>query len=96
MLHRFRFTLWPTVFTIPFLAVLLGLGVWQLERLEWKTALIATLRRAGVGGAGVTARDSDRHREVAVPASCCSRVNSCTRRKSWSQASRSRVRRGST
>ena len=42
MLHRFRFTLWPTVFTIPVLAVLLGLGVWQLDRLEWKSALIAT------------------------------------------------------
>ena len=37
---RFRPTLWPTVFTIPALLVLVGLGTWQLERLQWKTALI--------------------------------------------------------
>jgi surfeit locus 1 family protein len=33
--------LWPTVVTLLGLAVLLGLGTWQLERLEWKRALIA-------------------------------------------------------
>ncbi len=33
--------LWPTVIAVPGLALLLGLGTWQLERLEWKTALIA-------------------------------------------------------
>jgi surfeit locus 1 family protein len=33
--------LWPTVLTALGLAVLLGLGTWQLERLEWKRALIA-------------------------------------------------------
>jgi surfeit locus 1 family protein len=38
--ERFRFTLWPTLFTIPALVVLLGLGTWQVERLAWKTALI--------------------------------------------------------
>ena len=37
---RFRPTFWPTVFTIPALLVLLGLGTWQLDRLAWKTALI--------------------------------------------------------
>lgn len=37
---RFRPTLWPTVFTIPALLVLLGLGTWQLDRMQWKTALI--------------------------------------------------------
>src|SRR5262245_31425790 len=37
----FRPTLWPTLFTIPTLIVLLGLGTWQLERLHWKEALIA-------------------------------------------------------
>ena len=30
-----------TVFAIPSLLVLVGLGVWQLQRLEWKEALIA-------------------------------------------------------
>jgi surfeit locus 1 family protein len=38
---KFHPTLWPTVFTIPALMVLIGLGVWQLERLQWKEALIA-------------------------------------------------------
>ena len=33
--------LWPTVIAIPGLALLLGLGTWQLDRLAWKTALIA-------------------------------------------------------
>ena len=37
----FRPTLWPTLITIPALAILLALGTWQLQRLEWKTALIA-------------------------------------------------------
>jgi len=38
---RFRPTLWPTLFTIPTMVLLLGLGTWQLERLQWKQALIA-------------------------------------------------------
>jgi len=40
--RRFRPTLWPTVFTIPALIVLVGLGLWQVDRLQWKTALIET------------------------------------------------------
>lgn len=43
---RFRPTLWPTVFTVPVLLILLGLGTWQLDRLQWKEALIAE-RQAG-------------------------------------------------
>ena len=39
--RRFRPTLWPTVFTIPALIMLLTLGTWQLDRLKWKRALIA-------------------------------------------------------
>ena len=31
---------WPTVFVALTLPVLLGLGIWQLERREWKTALL--------------------------------------------------------
>lgn len=38
---RFHPTLWPTLITVPTLLLLVGLGVWQLERLEWKEALIA-------------------------------------------------------
>jgi surfeit locus 1 family protein len=39
--QRFHFTLWPTLFTIPAVLFMLGLGTWQVERLSWKTALIA-------------------------------------------------------
>ncbi len=35
--------LWPTVGTLLACALLVGLGVWQLQRLAWKTALIATI-----------------------------------------------------
>jgi surfeit locus 1 family protein len=38
---RFRLTFWPTVFTIPVILLMLWLGTWQVERLAWKTALIA-------------------------------------------------------
>lgn len=32
--------LWPTILTLLALPLLVGLGIWQLERLEWKRALI--------------------------------------------------------
>ena len=38
--RRFRPTLWPSLITCPTLVALVALGVWQLERLEWKEALI--------------------------------------------------------
>lgn len=41
--RRFRPRLWPTVFTVPSLVILIGLGTWQLDRLAWKTELIATI-----------------------------------------------------
>jgi surfeit locus 1 family protein len=40
--RRFRPTLWPTLFTVPALIVLIGLGAWQVERLRWKNELIET------------------------------------------------------
>lgn len=36
----FRPRLWPTLFTIPAVVLMLALGVWQLQRLAWKTELI--------------------------------------------------------
>jgi surfeit locus 1 family protein len=38
---RFRPRLAPTLFTIPVLLMCVALGVWQLQRLEWKRGLIA-------------------------------------------------------
>lgn len=35
--------IWPAVFTLAALPVLIGLGVWQLERLAWKEGLIAAI-----------------------------------------------------
>lgn len=43
--RRFRPALWPTLLVIPMLAVLIGLGTWQLERLFWKTALLDHIER---------------------------------------------------
>jgi surfeit locus 1 family protein len=40
--RRFRPTFWPTLFTIPALTVLIGLGSWQVERLNWKNKLVET------------------------------------------------------
>jgi surfeit locus 1 family protein len=36
----FRLNFWMTVCAVPALMVLLGLGFWQVERLEWKQAII--------------------------------------------------------
>ena len=37
----FRPTFWPTVFTVPAILVMLGLSVWQVQRLHWKEDMIA-------------------------------------------------------
>ncbi|MCE9649996.1 MAG: SURF1 family protein [Parvibaculum sp.] len=41
----FRPMLWPTLVTLAALAILVGLGAWQLERLQWKLGLIATIEQ---------------------------------------------------
>lgn len=41
----FRPLLWPTVATAFGLAILVGLGVWQIERLHWKLALIERIHQ---------------------------------------------------
>jgi surfeit locus 1 family protein len=38
---RFRPRLWTSVAVLPVLALLIGLGIWQLQRQEWKEGLIA-------------------------------------------------------
>jgi len=39
----FRPTLWPTLLTIPAVLVLLAMGSWQLDRLQWKRAILAEM-----------------------------------------------------
>ena len=37
---------WPGLMTVVMLAVLLGLGTWQVHRLHWKEAILAQIARA--------------------------------------------------
>lgn len=37
---------WPALTTLLMLPILIGLGTWQVERLRWKTALLAAIDRA--------------------------------------------------
>ena len=39
----FRPLFWPTLFTVLALPVLIGLSLWQVERLEWKQGLLAKI-----------------------------------------------------
>lgn len=39
-LFHFHPRLWPTLLVLPMLAVLIGLGAWQLERRAWKADLL--------------------------------------------------------
>lgn len=43
---RWRALLGPGLMTLVMLAVLVGLGVWQVQRLAWKTSLLAAIDRA--------------------------------------------------
>ena len=43
---RLRPLLWPGLMTLIMLAALLGLGVWQVRRLAWKTALLERIDAA--------------------------------------------------
>jgi surfeit locus 1 family protein len=37
----FRPTFWPTAITIPAILIMIGLSIWQVQRLHWKEGLIA-------------------------------------------------------
>jgi surfeit locus 1 family protein len=37
----FRPTFWPTLFTVPAILFMIGLSIWQVQRLQWKEGLIA-------------------------------------------------------
>ncbi|MGF1593186.1 MAG: SURF1 family protein [Kiloniellaceae bacterium] len=49
--RRFRPTFWATVFTIPALAILIGLGSWQVQRMYWKEGEIALRQERAEGPA---------------------------------------------
>lgn len=40
---RFRPSLWLTIFTVISFIILCGLGIWQMQRLQWKEGLIAEI-----------------------------------------------------
>ena len=46
---RFRPFLWLTIVSLPALLVLVGLGSWQLQRLQWKNELIASFESRASG-----------------------------------------------
>jgi surfeit locus 1 family protein len=61
-----------TLLCLPLLALLLGLGVWQLERLQWKLGLIAQMSRnmaappIGLDAALALGNDRAQYRRVAL------------------------------
>jgi surfeit locus 1 family protein len=59
--RRLRPAFWPTLVTLSMLAVLIGLGTWQLHRLDWKQGEIAERQ------ARSTAPAIDLPREIADP-----------------------------
>lgn len=67
----FRPKLIPTLFTVPSLIILMGLGVWQLQRLAWKEDLIDKLQGRSVAETvalptGTLDREAWEYRRVAV------------------------------
>ncbi|MGQ9367313.1 SURF1 family protein [Azospirillum sp. ST 5-10] len=42
--RRFRPSLWATLFAVPAILAMVGLGTWQVQRLAWKTDLIARVQ----------------------------------------------------
>ncbi len=51
MTGKLRPLLWPGVMTAFMLAVLLGLGTWQVQRLHWKLGILEQIARAEAGPA---------------------------------------------
>ena len=49
MQSRWRRLLLPTLALLPVLAIMVGLGTWQVQRLRWKTDLLATIAASEAG-----------------------------------------------
>ena len=66
----FRPMLWPTVFVIAALPILIGLGTWQLQRLEWKLGILERMEERLTAPAididGVTPKPADEYRRYLV------------------------------
>jgi surfeit locus 1 family protein len=48
-MRRFRPRLVPTLLALPVFLILLGLGTWQVQRLQWKTDLLQTMAERSQG-----------------------------------------------
>ncbi len=55
--RQFRPRFWPTAATLTLVAVLIALGSWQLQRLDWKRALIAEIQERGAAAPVGLARE---------------------------------------
>ncbi|MDJ0389410.1 SURF1 family protein [Roseomonas sp. E05] len=58
-MKRWRRLVLPLLATLPLLAILIGLGTWQMQRLHWKTALLAHLAAAQAGPAQPLSADPE-------------------------------------
>ena len=57
---NFRPFLWLTIVTLPTLMVLIGLGSWQLQRLQWKNDLISSFEaRSGADAIAVPSNNAE-------------------------------------
>ena len=60
MKMKFRPFLWLTIVTLPALLVLIGLGSWQLQRLQWKNDLISSFEtRSAADAIAIPAADDE-------------------------------------
>jgi surfeit locus 1 family protein len=61
-----RRLLWPGLMTLVMLAVLLGLGTWQIERLKWKQGVLAQIARAEAAPAAPLPAEPDSYSKVQI------------------------------
>jgi surfeit locus 1 family protein len=66
VIGRLRPLLWPGVMAAVMLAVLIGLGTWQVERLHWKQGLLAQIARAEAAPAVPISADPEPFAKVHV------------------------------